>query len=268
MHAELPQPETPPPPRVGSLPFWSLAVIVVAALLVAHGGAALDLGVERVARGVPALAGFFSRAVPPDPSRLPEVVVATLETLEIALIGTAVGSAVSVPVAMLAARNTSPLRATYAASRAVVAVVRSIPDLVWGLIFVISVGLGPLAGVCAIAVDVMGFCSRFFAERIEEVDPGPVRSLLSAGASRGGIAAAAILPSVLPSFVATTLFALEGATRSAVVLGLVGAGGIGVELVSAMQLFRYDQALTTILVILAVVLAVERTSAAIRRVVI
>lgn len=264
MNEEQAQPAGAVPPRLRPLSPSTLALAILTTALVVHGTVALDLRPERIIRGVPAVGAFLSRAVPPDATRLPQIVAATLETLEVAIIGTFIGSLAGVPAALLAARNTAPNVPTYMVARALVSLLRSIPELVWALIFVITVGLGPLAGVCAIAVDAVGFCGRFFAERIEEVDPAPVRSLQAAGASRGGIAAGAIFPAVLPSFVATTLFALEGATRSAVVLGLVGAGGVGVELVTAMQLFRYDQALTVILVILAIVLAVERTSAAIR----
>ncbi|MEL7477211.1 MAG: ABC transporter permease subunit, partial [Cyanobacteria bacterium J06555_12] len=169
---------------------------------------------------------------------------------------------------LLAAKNTTPHSVVHSASRSFIALLRVIPDLIWGLIFIVVVGLGAAPGILAIAVDTIGFCGKFFAERIEEVDPGPVEALRALGAPESGIVAGAIVPAVLPSFVATSLFALESSVRSAVVLGLVGAGGIGVELQTSMQLLRYDEALTIILVIFAVVTAVERLSAAIRRAVI
>ncbi len=129
----------------------------------------------------------------------------------------------------------------------------------------VAVGLGPLAGILAIIMDTIGFCARFFAERIEEIDPRPATALSAAGASRGAVMAGAILPECFPSFVATSLVSVEKAVRSAVVLGLVGASGIGVELTSAMNLFRYKEALTIILVVLVVVIAVEQLAGAIRR---
>jgi phosphonate transport system permease protein len=163
-----------------------------------------------------------------------------------------------------AARNTAPHPLVYGVARALVALFRTIPDLVWGLIFVVAVGLGPQAGVLAIAVDVMGFCGRFFAESIEEVDPGIVEGLRSTGAGHAGIVVGGVLPACLPSFVATSMFALESSARSSVVLGLVGAGGIGIELAVSMQLLRYREAMTIILAIFVVVLGVERLSSAIR----
>ncbi|MGH8998636.1 MAG: PhnE/PtxC family ABC transporter permease, partial [Acidimicrobiia bacterium] len=108
-------------------------------------------------------------------------------------------------------------------------------------------------------------CGRFFAEAIEEVDPGITDALGSTGAGRTAVVAAGILPACLPSFVATSMFALESSTRSSVVLGVVGAGGIGIELTVAMQLLRYDEALTIIASIFVVVLCVERVSSAMRR---
>ena len=142
---------------------------------------------------------------------------------------------------------------------------RTIPDLVFALIFVISIGLGPLAGILTIAVDTIGFCGRFFSERIEEIDKGPVQALESTGASRLGVISGSIIPMGFPSFVGTSLFAAEKSIRGAAVLGLVGAGGIGVELNTAMSLRNFVQALMIIIFILIVVLVFEKISSAIRK---
>lgn len=230
-----------------------------------HGIVTSGAGLDRLANTGPNLLAFLSEAVPPDPSRLPALARATLETFEMALVGTAFGAALSLPISLLAAKNTSPYPAVYYSARAFVSFLRAVPDLVWGLVFVVAVGLGPVAGICAITVDAMGFCGRFFAERVEEIEPGPVRALQATGATPYAVIAGAVVPAAFPSFVATTTYALEGAIRSAVVLGLVGAGGIGVELSVSMQLYRYDEALTIILIIFAVVITVERLSAALRR---
>ena len=245
-------------------PFAFITWIVLLAFFI-HGLIASDVSLDRFADSVPSLLEFLSQAIPPDLSRLPAVIRATIETFEIALVGTAFGALLSLPLALLAARNTSPHWTVYYAVRGFISFLRAIPDLVWGLIFVVVVGLGPIAGIFAITVDTMGFCGRFFAERIEEVEPGPIKALQATGASVYGVIAGSIVPTAFPSFVATTMFALELATRSAVVLGLVGAGGIGVELSTSMQLLRYDEALTIILIIFAVVIAVERLSSALRR---
>jgi len=242
------------------------AVVVGALALLVHGligSELLDPG--RLVGSVGQLAEFLSQAIPPDTALLPRVAVATVETFEMALIGTAIGTGLSLPIALLAARNTSPHPVVYGVTRGLVAFMRAVPDLVWALIFIVAVGLGPPAGILAIAVEATGFCGRFFAERIEELDPGPAEALRATGSTSAGVIAGAVVPAAFPSFVATSLFALESGTRSAVVLGLVGAGGIGFELSTSMQLLRYDEALTIILVVFLVVVGVERISAAVRR---
>ncbi|MGE2835297.1 phosphonate ABC transporter, permease protein PhnE [Mycobacterium sp. SMC-4] len=255
-----------PPPRMRRPSLLTLVIILVVGGLLAHGwtqGAAVRP--DSLATGVFRLGDFLSSAVPPDTDRLGPILKALLVTVEMALLGTAIGVLLSVPLAVLAARNTTPHWSLYGLSRGVITVSRTIPDLVWGLIFVIAVGLGPEAGVLAIAVDVMGFCGRFFAESIEDIDPGRIEGLQALGASRFGVLAGGVLPACTPSFVTTSMFALESSARSSVVLGLVGAGGIGIELATSMTLLRYDEAATIILAILVVVVAFERVSAAIRR---
>lgn len=256
----------PPPPKWRRPSNASFALLVAVAFFLVHGyqgGARIDP--TTLAEGVPRLVNFLSDAFPPDTDRLIPILRSLLVTFEMALLGTIVGVVLSVPLAVAAARNTTPHRFVYLLARGYISLCRTVPDLVWGLIFVVAVGLGPRAGVLAIAVDVMGFCGRFFAEAIEEMDPG----LLDAGRCTGvhelGVVGGTVLPACLPSFVATSMFALESSTRSSVVLGLVGAGGIGIELSVSMQLLRYDEAMTIILAIFVVVLAVERTSSAIRR---
>jgi len=224
-----------------------------------------DLSFTRLGSGILNMFHFIASAFPPDPSRLGPIMMRILETFEIALVGTVFGVILSFPVALLASRNTCRHMGIRVATKSVVSALRTIPDLIWALIFVISIGLGPLAGMLTIAVDTVGFCARFFSERIEEMDKGPAEALESTGASRFGVIAGAIMPIGFPSFVGTSLFSIEKAVRSAVILGLVGAGGIGVELNTAMSLRKFDEALMIILLILIAVIAVEQISSAIRK---
>lgn len=254
------------PARVRRPSLLSLVLILVTGCLLIHGwtqGAKLDP--DSLATGALRLGDFFADALPPDVNRLGPILKSLLVTVEMALLGTIFGVLLSLPLAGLAARNISPHWTFYTAARAWITVCRSVPDLVWGLIFVVAVGLGPEAGVLAITVDVMGFCGRFFAESIEDLDPGRLEGLRALGASRIGVLAGGVVPACLPSFVTTSMFALESSARSSVVLGLVGAGGIGIELATSMTLLRYDEALTIILSILIVVVVFERVSSAIRR---
>jgi phosphonate transport system permease protein len=255
-----------PPSRLRWPSPWAFVLVVGVAALLLHGydqGATVDP--SDLIDGSGRLSRFLADAFPPDTERLGPILEALLVTIEMALLGTIIGVILSIPLAIVAARNTRPNRVLYVVARGFIALCRTIPDLIWGLIFVVVVGLGPPAGVLAIAVDVMGFCGRFFAEKIEEVDPGVIEGVRATGANQRGVIAGAVLPACLPSFVATSMFALEASTRSSVVLGLVGAGGIGIELATSMQLLRYDEAMTIILAIFVVVLGVERLSSAIRR---
>lgn len=256
----------PAPVRLRKPGAFSYVVLVAVVALVVHGwSAGAKLDIAGLPEGVSRLREFIVMAVPPDLNRLGPILQALLVTFQMALLGTIIGVVLSVPLAVAAARNTSPHPGLYVASRGVISVFRTIPDLIWGVIFVVAVGLGPEAGVLAITADVMGFCDRFFAESIEEIDAGVIDGLRATGASRSAVVAGAVLPSTLPSFVATSMFALESSTRSSVVLGLVGAGGIGIELTVSMQLLRYDEALTIIIAVFLVVIAVERLSSTIRR---
>ena len=216
-------------------------------------------------RGVPDMAVFLAQMVPPDISRIGPVLLALLETFQMALVGTAFGVLLSIPLAILATRQHTPNRAVYHCARGLISLFRTIPDLIWALFFVVTVGLGPFAGALALMIDTMGFCGRFFAEAMEEADEGPQEALSAMGAAHSGIIFSAVLPATLPSMINTALFSLEKATRSSVVLGLVGAGGIGLELKVAIDLFDYAQAATIMLCIFALVLLVERFSTALRQ---
>jgi phosphonate transport system permease protein len=180
-----------------------------------------------------------------------------IETFQIALVGAALGIALSLPIAWCAARGVSPLGRGNIVVKAFISFLRTVPDLVWALLFVASIGLGAVAGTMTIMVDTIGFCGRFFAEAMEDAEKEPQEALAAIGANRPSILIGAILPDIMPSLINSSLFALEKAVRSSVVLGLVGAGGIGQELKVAFDLFQYRSASTIILTIFAIVLVME-----------
>ena len=215
--------------------------------------------------GVPQMGRLIGEMLPPSTARLEAVGWALLETFQMAFVGTVVGVILSVPIAVLATPHLSPHPVVYHMARNLIAFFRTVPDLVWALLFVVSVGLGPFAGTLAIVIDKIGFCGRFFAEAMEEADRGPQEALSAMGAGRFSLIMCSVFPAAMPSFINTSLFSLEKATRSSVVLGLVGAGGIGIELKVAMDLFNYDEAATIILAIFALVVLVERVSSFLRK---
>jgi phosphonate transport system permease protein len=216
-------------------------------------------------QGFPQMGRLVGEMLPPSTARLGAVGTALLETFQMAFVGTVVGVLISVPIAVLATRHLTPHPALYHLARNLIAFARTVPDLLWALLFIVSVGLGPFAGTLAIIVDKIGFCGRFFAEAMEEADRGPQEALSAIGADKLSLVMCAVIPAAMPSFINTSLFSLEKATRSSVVLGLVGAGGIGIELKVAMDLFNYDEAATIILAIFVLVILVERASAMLRR---
>jgi phosphonate transport system permease protein len=243
-----------------------LGLVIVAALVLSS-IAATAPQMDALGRGLTRLVspdGMLAQMFPPDLSRVDRIALKLLETLQMAVAGAALGLGLAVPLAVLATDRLSPHPVLRIAARGLIALFRTIPDLVWAIFFIIMVGLGPAAGVLAIMVDKIGFAGRFFAEAMEEADPGPQDALRAIGANRFGILFSAVFPACLPSFTATSLFALEKAVRGSAALGLVGAGGIGVDLKVAFDLFNYDEALTIVLMLFALVMIVEQGSGWIR----
>ena len=153
----------------------------------------------------------------------------------------------------------------YHASRSLIALCRAVPDLVWALIFVTAVGLGPFPGALALSVHSIGMLGRLFAEVIEDMDMGPVEALGTTGASRLQVFSHAVIPTVLPSLIGIALYRFDENIRSSLVLGFVGAGGIGFQLLSAMNLFQYKTVSLLLIITFVIVIAVERMSAALRK---
>jgi phosphonate transport system permease protein len=253
------------PPRFVRPNALGFAALVAIAAFVIAAFRATDVSLVELAGGWPNALRIANEMFPPSAERLEPVLRALLQTFQMAVAGTVIGCLLSLPLAILATRHLSPHGAVYHAVRAIIAICRTVPDLVWALLFVAIVGLGPFAGVMAILVDKIGFCGRFFAEAMEEADRRPQEALTALGASRLGVIVGAVLPAAMPSMINTSLFSLEKAARSSVILGLVGAGGIGIELQVSMDMFRYDEAATIILAILVLVIGVEQVSAWLRR---
>lgn len=247
------------PSRASGVSALAFALLVAAAAVVIVSVSEVAPSPERLANGMPRMARLVARMLPPetDPEFLWRVFLRLVETFQIAIAGTAIGIVLSLPVAWFCARGVTPFPAGAFLFKALVSFFRTVPDLVWALIFVASVGLGAVAGTMTIIVDTIGFCGRFFAEALEDADKEPQEALTAIGASRFSILCGAVIPDAMPSIINTGLFALEKSVRASVVLGLVGAGGIGQELKVAFDLFQYRSAATIIVAIFLVVLAME-----------
>lgn len=224
--------------------------------------AGAGFSVDKMMSAPPRFADFLDRAFPPntDPQTLARLGWKMVETLQIAVAGAVIGVILSIPVALLAARNLVAGVWVNQIVRNILGFIRAVPDIAWALVFVVSVGLGPFAGMLAIAVDTVGFCGRFFADDMEGADKGPSESLTATGARKLDVVACATIPAAMPAFISTSLFALEKAVRSSTILGLVGAGGIGIELKVGFDLFDYPTAMSVILMIAVVVIVIEQLS--------
>ncbi len=242
-----------------------LAVGVALAGGAVWGWASVGMSVTALLDGLGDIHALLARMLPPrfvEPGR---VVGLAIETFFIAYLGTTVAVVLSTPVAFLAARNTTPHPVVQRAARAVIAVCRAIPDVVFALIFVRAVGIGPLPGILAIGLHSIGMIGKLYADSIEQIDEGPREAVLATGATSGQAIATAVVPQVLPAFIGTALYRLDINLRISVILGLVGAGGIGFELQSTLRSLIYDRAMGIVVVIMVLVIGVEFLSAAVRR---
>ena len=250
------------PPRVEQSSGLAFLIYALSLAFIVWCFAGAGFSIDKVISSPPRFADFIDRAFPPnlEPDTIARLGWKMVETLQIALAGAVLGVILSVPIALLAARGLIAAPWINQTVRTVLGFVRAVPDIAWALVFVVAVGLGPFAGMLAIMVDTIGFCGRFFADDMEAADKGPAESLTATGARKTDVVVCATIPAAMPAFISTSLYALEKAVRSSTILGLVGAGGIGIELKVGFDLFDYPTAMTVILMIAVVVIAIEHLS--------
>lgn len=196
---------------------------------------------------------------------LQRVLLKMLETLEMSLWGTLIAVVLSAPLAVFAARNYSPHPVVYFLARSIASFLRAIPEMFSALILVVAYGFGPIPGVLALALHSIGFLAKFYAEDIEAADPKPQEAMLAIGAGRLKTLRHAVLPQVLPQYVAYTLYVLDRNIRMAAVVGIVGAGGVGQELKGRFDMYDYAHVGTILAVIFVTVLLLDQVSARLRR---
>jgi phosphonate transport system permease protein len=188
-----------------------------------------------------------------------------LESIELAFWGTIFAILIGVPLACVGARGYAPTRGMYVFSRFVSSLCRAVPELVSALVLTYAFGFGPMAGVVALAFHSAGFFGKFFADDIENADRAPQDALLAAGANRLKVLRRAVLPQVLPQYIAYAQYILERNVRMATVIGVVGAGGIGIELKGRFDTYDFGHVTTIVFVILVTVLLLEQLSQRLRR---
>ncbi len=220
---------------------------------------------QRFIESGPAISQLASEMVPPNFSRWQTWLRPLADTLAMSIAGTALAVVISLPLAILASPNTSPHPTVYFLIRTLLAFLRSVPELILGVLFVAAVGFGALPGVLALALHSVGMVGKFYAEAIEHVDPKPLEAARAAGATRMQVILHAVMPQVLPQLTDVTIYRWEYHFRASAVLGIVGAGGIGFELMAALRLLNYDQVSAILLAILACVVIVDSIGAYLRK---
>lgn len=250
------------PSRTGTAAVLALLVLLGAAI---WSVGELRLNVATLVDSAGNAADFLSRTVPLDLPPLHEVLALCGETLAIVVCATLLAVLLSVPVAVLAAGNTSPGPAARYGARALVVVARAVPDVVLAIVFFRLFGLGAAAGVLAMGLHSVGMVGKLYADAIEQVDEGPRTAVRSAGAGRLQELVTGVLPAVLPAFVATALHRFDINLRISVVLGFVGVGGLGFEIANALRRLDYQRGMALALVVLGLCVTVELISGAVRR---
>ena len=195
---------------------------------------------------------------------LKTVIIKIIESIEIAFWASFISIILSIPLAYYSAKNYAPNKIIYFFSRSSVSALRAIPELISVLFMVLAFGFGPAAGIMALGLHSAGFLGKFFAEDIENADKGPQEALIALGASKWRVLKLAVLPQVMPQYVAYMLYILDRNLRMATVIGLVGGGGIGQELKGRFDLFEYGHVTTIIIVIFIVVFIFDQISAKLR----
>lgn len=213
----------------------------------------------------PAIAQLASEMVPPDFERWRHWLRPLLDTLAMSIAGTVLAVLLSLPLAVLVAPNTAPNGLASGIARILLAAMRSVPEIILGILFVAAVGFGALPGVLALALHSTGMVAKFYAEAIEHVDPKPLEAARAAGAGHFQVITHAVLPQVLPQLADITIYRWEYHFRASAVLGIVGAGGIGFELMAALRLIKYDEVAAILLTILACVVVVDGIGAYLRK---
>ena len=265
MTAAAPASRRPAKPRRSPFVSVGLGAFVVITLisLSEEWGIGLDIGslLEDIGRGLPIIAQLLD----PNWDFLPRVIEPLIETFQIAVVAAFIGCGLALPITFFASRTTVPNRATLVASRGVLSVVRAIPDFLYALIFVAAVGIGPLPGILALIFFNVGVVAKLLSETVDAIDTGPIEAADAAGSSRTQMVRWAVLPQVLPNYVAFSLYAFELNVRASTVLGFVGAGGIGFLLRTQYQFLQWSNVSVIIICLFVIVFAIELVSIRLRR---
>ncbi len=242
-------------------------LIGMAGFVVITAWAVLGLGPDlgRIAANIGKAGKIISEFWPPNVGFAPRTVEAMVETFQMAVLATAIGSLVALPVAFLASRISAPNGPVLYLDRTVLSVVRSVPDILYAILFVAALSIGPLPGILALILFNIGVVGKLLSETVDGVDPGPIEAARATGASHAQVVWTSVMPQVLPNYVAYALYTFELNIRASAVVGFVGAGGIGLILDTQRKFFNYDNVATIVLELFVMVVVIELISERLRR---
>ena len=223
----------------------------------------LDANPAEFVKGIPNLAIVLKEMTEVEPELFGTALWSMIETIQMAFIGTVVGISIALPLSMLAARNLNN-KFVYVPIRAILAAARTFPSILWAILFVIMVGLGPFAGILAIIMYTIGFIAKLQYESIEAIDSDPVEAASSIGISKSQLIRHVVLPESAPHLLSQMLYMFDYNVRQTSILGLVGAGGIGFYIINYIKFFEYGKAAIFMLVVLITVLIIDWVSVKIR----
>ncbi len=243
----------------------ALAIAVAAIALFFFGCWYMEISIHRLVTGFKQLGWFIMLMIPPDPgSSFPTYLHAMGETLSIAFLGTLLAAVFALPISLLAAKNIIPSVFLRFPVRRFLDSIRGVDTLIWALVWINVVGLGPFAGVLAIATSDFGAFGKLFSEAIEGADRKQVEGIRAAGGSKLHEIRFGLLPQVLPVLAGQILYFIESNTRSATIIGIVGAGGIGLQLAEQIRVLEWQKVSTLVLMILVAVAAIDFVSSRLR----
>lgn len=251
-----------PRQNIVSYLLWLLAIIAV---LVSWSFISSQTTWEFVKDAPTQIKDFLSRMFPPDLRYFGRIMPALWDTITISVFGTGIAVILSFFLAILAAKNTSPHPVVRLVVLTIIVASRSVNSMIWAMILVQLVGPGLFASVIAIAIRSLGMVSKLFYESIEEIDREPIEAITATGASKLQVFAYGYLPQILPTFIGTSVYRWENNIRESTIIGIVGGGGIGLLLNSAINLLAWDKVLSVLISILATVVFAEYVSAKVRK---
>jgi phosphonate transport system permease protein len=219
----------------------------------------------RIADNIGKAGKIISEFWPPDLGFAPRTAEGMIETFQMAVIATAFGSLIALPVAFLASRISAPNSWVFYVDRSILSVVRSVPDILYAIIFVSVLSIGPLAGIPALILFNVGVVGKLLSETVDGIDPGPIEAARATGAGHAQVVWSAVMPQVLPNYVAYALYTFELNIRASAVVGFVGAGGIGLVLDTQRKFFNYDNVAMIVLELFVMVVIIEFISERLRR---